>query len=128
MIWICDGLPAAARDQLVRDYFDPVHGHGYTLGRVHINSCDFSLGHYAHVEQPDDFALESFSIERDRQALLPFMRAALRAAGRPLLVVRESADSQSAEVWARSRVPEGAGRGCANEKRGPVGGRATAAP
>jgi glucosylceramidase len=54
------------------------------LVRVHMNSCDFALGNYAHVEQPDDFALESFNIERDRRALLPFIQAALRAVGRPI--------------------------------------------
>ena len=75
-------LPPTAREQFLVDCFDPVRGHGYTLGRVHMNSCDFALGNYAHVEQPEDFALESFSIERDRQALLPFIRAALAAAGR----------------------------------------------
>jgi glucosylceramidase len=81
-VW--QALPEPAREQLLRDCFDPVRGHGYTLGRVHINSCDFALGNYAHVEQAGDFALESFSIERDRRALLPFIRAAQRAAGRPL--------------------------------------------
>ncbi len=96
-VW--QGLPAAARERLVRDYFDPVHGHGYTLGRVHMNSCDFSLGHYAHAEQPDDFALESFSIERDRQALLPFMRAAQRAAGRPLQIL---ASPWSPPAWMKT--------------------------
>jgi len=77
-------LPPAAREQLLADYFDPQRGHGYTLCRVHMNSCDFALGNYAHVEQPDDFALTSFSIERDRQALLPFIRAALAAARGPV--------------------------------------------
>ena len=77
-------LPAEARDRFVVDCFDPRQGHGYTLGRVHMNSCDFALGHYAHVERPDDLRLDSFSIERDRQALLPFIRAALRVAGRPI--------------------------------------------
>ncbi len=48
-VW--QALPEAQREQLLRDYFDPEHGHGYTLGRVHINSCDFALGNYAHVEQ-----------------------------------------------------------------------------
>ena len=81
-VW--QGLPEATREQLLRDYFDPVEGHGYTLGRVHMNSCDFALGNYAHVEQPEDFALESFSIERDRRALLPFIQAALRVAARPI--------------------------------------------
>ena len=81
-VW--QGLPEAAREQLLRDYFDPVEGHGYTLGRVHMNSCDFALGNYAHVERPDDFALDSFTIERDRRALLPFIQAALRVAARPI--------------------------------------------
>jgi glucosylceramidase len=77
-------LPAAAREQLIVDYFDPARGHGYTLCRVHMNSCDFALGNYAHVERPDDFALDSFSIERDRQGLLPFIRAAMVAARGPI--------------------------------------------
>ena len=81
-VW--QSLPESARTQLLRDYFDPAIGHGYTLGRVHMNSCDFALGNYAHVEQPDDFALESFNIERDRRALLPFIQAALRVADRPI--------------------------------------------
>ena len=81
-VW--QGLPEAARTQLLHDYFDPRTGHGYTLARVHMNSCDFSLGNYAHVEQVDDFALESFSIERDHRALLPFIQAALRVAARPI--------------------------------------------
>ena len=81
-VW--QGLPQAARTQLLHDYFDPHTGHGYTLARVHMNSCDFALGNYAHVERVDDFALDSFNIERDRRALLPFIQAALRVAARPI--------------------------------------------
>ena len=77
-------LDAASREALLRDCFDPVNGHGYTLCRVHMNSCDFALGNYAHVETAGDFALDSFNIDRDRQALLPFILAARRVAGRPL--------------------------------------------
>ena len=77
-------LGAAQREQLLRDYFDRDAGHGYTLCRVHMNSCDFALGNYAHVETPGDVDLTSFNIERDRQALLPFIQAALRVAGRPV--------------------------------------------
>lgn len=77
-------LPTEAQARFLSDCFDPVHGHGYTLGRVHMNSCDFALGNYAHVEQAGDHLLQSFNIDRDRQALLPFIRAALEAAGRPL--------------------------------------------
>ncbi len=77
-------LGAAQRDAVLRDCFDPAHGHGYTLCRVHMNSCDFALGNYAHAALPGDVDLASFSIARDQQALLPFIQAALRAAGRPI--------------------------------------------
>jgi glucosylceramidase len=77
-------LPPQAREQFLIDCFDPVRGHGYTLGRVHMNSCDFALGNYAHVEQAGDHLLQSFNIDRDRQALLPFIQAALTVAGRPV--------------------------------------------
>jgi glucosylceramidase len=73
-------LSPGQREALLHAYFDPAQGHGYSLCRVHMNSCDFALGNYAHVEQPDDHALESFSIERDRQALLPMIQAAQRMA------------------------------------------------
>ena len=77
-------LNKTQREQVLRGYFDPLHGHGYTLCRVHMNSCDFALGNYAHVEQVGDVALDSFNIDRDRQALLPFIKAAQQVAGQPL--------------------------------------------
>ncbi len=77
-------LPDPQRAAVLRDYFDPVQGHGYTLCRVHMNSCDFSLGNYAHASVDGDTELRHFSVERDRQALLPFLLAAQAVAGRPL--------------------------------------------
>ncbi len=92
-------LGEARREELLRAYFDPVRGHGYTLCRVHMGSCDFALGNYAHAETPGDLALDDFSIERDRQALLPFIRAALRVAGRP---IRLLASPWSPPGWMKS--------------------------
>jgi glucosylceramidase len=77
-------LSPTVRQQALVDCFSADAGHGYTMCRVHMNSCDFSLGNYAHVDTPGDVELKSFSIERDRQALLPFIQAALRVAGRPI--------------------------------------------
>ena len=77
-------LGAAEREQLLRDYFDRDAGHGYTMCRVHMNSCDFALGNYAHVDVAGDVDMHSFNIDRDRRALLPFIQAALRVAGRPI--------------------------------------------
>jgi glucosylceramidase len=78
------GLSPEQRESVLRAYFDPVTGHGYSLCRVHMNSCDFAFGNYAHADLPGDIDLQHFSIDRDRKALLPFILEAQRVAGQPL--------------------------------------------
>jgi glucosylceramidase len=77
-------LPAAQAEQVLQDYFHPTLGHGYSLCRVHMNSCDFALGNYAHTEVAGDVELKHFSIDRDRKALLPFIKAAQGVSARQL--------------------------------------------
>ena len=74
-------LSPLKREQVLQEYFAVENGHHYRLCRVHMNSCDFSLGNYAHVETHGDVDLEGFSIERDRRALLPLIKAAQQVAG-----------------------------------------------
>lgn len=69
-------LSAENRAKFLKAYFDPKEGLGYTLCRTHINSCDFSLGNYASVEKPGDVELESFTLAREKQALLPLIQEA----------------------------------------------------
>lgn len=74
-------MPEEKQQEILRAYFDPAKGHGYTLCRSHINSCDFSTGNYASCEKEGDTALASFSIDRDRKALLPMIQCALKLSG-----------------------------------------------
>ncbi len=74
-------MPKDVQAEILRAYFDPVVGHGYTLCRTHINSCDFALGNYAYNEVDGDFALEQFDISRDRTALIPLIKEAFAVAG-----------------------------------------------
>lgn len=92
-------LSPARQQDVLRDYFDPQQGHGYTLCRVHMNSCDFALGNYAHVETPGDVDLSSFNIDRDRQALLPFIKAAQQVAQQPIQLL---ASPWSPPAWMKS--------------------------
>lgn len=71
------------RQAIINACFDSSTGHGYTLCRTHINSCDFSEANYAYDEVPGDTNLEHFSIERDQKALLPMIKAALAASQTP---------------------------------------------
>lgn len=92
-------LSPARQQDVLRDYFDPSQGHGYTLCRVHMNSCDFALGNYAHVDIPGDVDLKSFNIDRDRRALLPFIKAAQRVAQQPIKLL---ASPWSPPAWMKS--------------------------
>lgn len=51
-------------------------GNAYSLCRTHIQSCDFALSNYSYV-RPFDSSLRSFTISRDRQLLLPFVKCGL---------------------------------------------------
>jgi glucosylceramidase len=70
------GLDPSEQTKVLRAYFDPVHGHGYTFCRTHINSCDFSLGSWTYVEQPGDLELKTFSLDHDRCQIIPLVKAA----------------------------------------------------
>ena len=76
-------LPAEERRKVVHACFNR-GGLGYNSVRIHMNSCDFSLGNWSCDDTKGDFALRDFSVERYRRSILPFLRAARAEAGAPL--------------------------------------------
>lgn len=74
-------LPTEQQNEILRAYFDPIAGHGYNLCRTHINSCDFSVGNYASADQPDDFELRHFNLDRDQRDIIPMIQAARSISG-----------------------------------------------
>jgi len=72
-----DKLRPEKREKVIKMYFDDKEGIGYNVGRVHINSCDFSLGNYACVEENDE-TLASFNINRDKESIIPMIKDALK--------------------------------------------------
>ncbi|RED63213.1 glycoside hydrolase family 30 protein [Cohnella lupini] len=73
-------LGEANRNKILDAYFDTEEGIGYTVVRTHINSCDFSLGNYAYVEEEDP-TLSNFDIGRDKEHLIPYIQQAKKRAG-----------------------------------------------
>ncbi len=69
-------LGAADKKRLIEAYFDPDKGIGYTLGRTHMNSCDFSLENYACYESEADYRAERFDPSRTFKYTVPLMKAA----------------------------------------------------
>ncbi|MCR4718677.1 MAG: glucosylceramidase [Firmicutes bacterium] len=71
-----DKLSKENRDEILKLYFDKEEGIGYNFGRVHINSCDFSLGNYTYVEEGDE-KLETFDVSRDEKSIIPMIKGAM---------------------------------------------------
>jgi glucosylceramidase len=74
-------LPQKVQDKVIDLYFGQ-NGIGFTLGRVHIGSCDFSLSEYSFNNIADDYYQTYFDTEvtHDNAQMLPFMRLAIEAA------------------------------------------------
>jgi glucosylceramidase len=81
-------LPKDIQDKVLELYFGP-NGIGLTMGRIHINSCDFSLSSYDFDSVPGDVDLAFFDDEvtHDSLEIIPFIQAAIERAGRQIDLV-----------------------------------------
>lgn len=70
-------LPATERDRAMKLLFDTNEGANFAYGRVPIGASDYSMDRYTLNENVGDFTMDKFSIERDKQRLIPFIKAAL---------------------------------------------------
>lgn len=69
-------LPEADREELLHRMFAPDGDLRFTMGRIPMNANDYARSWYSCDEVAGDFELRYFSIDRDRQAIIPFIRAA----------------------------------------------------
>lgn len=61
--------------EILEAYFGE-EGLGYTVCRLHLDSCDFALSNYSAVTDPQDRELKTFSLDRDGQYILPYLKKA----------------------------------------------------
>ncbi len=70
-------MEPAKREEILKKYFDPHEGIGYSIGRVHIHSCDFALGNYTYVQE-NDKELKTFDVSHEEQWTIPLLKAAAK--------------------------------------------------
>jgi glucosylceramidase len=79
---VLEGLSPSKREATMRDLFDPRTGDGLNFLRQPIGASDFVAGHdYTYDDIPagqTDYNQRQFTIQHDRQAILPLLRDALR--------------------------------------------------
>ncbi len=76
-----DALSVISADQVttaLKLLFDPRDGANFAYGRLPLGASDYSSSWYTLNETAGDYAMANFSIERDRQKLIPFIKAALK--------------------------------------------------
>lgn len=75
--YLLNKLSKENREKILNAYFSE-DGANYSLTRTHINSCDFSLSNYSYAPIPGDKNLEHFSIQEDRDDLIPMIKDAMK--------------------------------------------------
>lgn len=77
-----DALSVLGADQVtnaLKLLFDPVEGANFVYGRLPMGASDYAMSWYTLDDTTGpDYAMASFSIDRDRQKLIPFIKAALQ--------------------------------------------------
>ncbi|MDF2540605.1 MAG: glycoside hydrolase family 30 [Herbinix sp.] len=68
------------QEKVLELYFGKT-GNRYNIARGHIDSCDFSLGNYSAITDPEDVEMKTFTLERDEQYIIPLMKAAEQKRG-----------------------------------------------
>ena len=74
--YLLNNLSKENRDIVLEAYFGE-SGARYSLTRTHMNSCDFSLSNYSYAPIEGDKNLEHFSIDEDRDDLIPMIKDAM---------------------------------------------------
>jgi len=69
-------LSVADRDRAMRLLFSASEGANFKWGRIPIGASDYAMDRYTLNENAGDTEMTMFSIERDRQRLIPYVRAA----------------------------------------------------
>ena len=96
-------LPLKERKRVIDLYFGE-NGAGYTLGRVHMNSCDFCVESYDFAPVDDDYELKHFdsSVKHDQAEMIPLMRAAKQAVAKRGQEFKLFASPWSPPAWLKA--------------------------
>ena len=76
--FLLNKLSKTNRDKIIDAYFGE-DGAKYSLTRTHMNSCDFSVSNYSYAPVEGDMELNNFSIDEDRDDIIPFIKEAMEA-------------------------------------------------
>jgi glucosylceramidase len=92
-------IGAPKRAAILKDYFSPYTGSGYTVCRTQLQSCDFSVAKYSYDDVAGDYQLANFSLQHETTWMIPCIREAMAIAGSDIKVF---ASPWSPSAWMKS--------------------------
>lgn len=71
-------LPESKKQEVIRQLFDTISGCKFVIGRMPIGASDYAMDYYSLDDNPGDFEMAHFSIERDKKYLIPYIKLAMK--------------------------------------------------
>jgi glucosylceramidase len=78
MGWDALSLLSAEISRAMKLLFDAKDGANFVYGRLPLGASDYSMSWYTLDDTAGDYTMEKFSIARDKEKLIPFIKAALQ--------------------------------------------------
>jgi len=78
MGWDALSVVSAEIPRAMKLLFDAKDGANFAYGRLPLGASDYSMSWYTLDDTAGDYALDKFSIARDREKLIPFIKEALK--------------------------------------------------
>ena len=73
--YLINNLDKDARNEVMKDLFSE-KGMGFNVGRLTVAQCDFGRVVYSYNDTPEDVEMKNFSIDPDRECMLPVVKQA----------------------------------------------------
>ncbi len=77
MGWDALSVVESEKTKALKLLFDSKDGANFVYGRIPIGASDYSMSWYTLAETTNDYSMQQFSIKRDKEKLIPFIKAAL---------------------------------------------------
>ena len=69
-------LDKGEKDAILKSLFDTISGCRFNICRMPIGANDYAVDWYSFDESPEDYGMKNFSINRDKQRLIPYIKMA----------------------------------------------------
>jgi glucosylceramidase len=94
-----DKIGEPKRGAILKSYFSPYTGSGYTVCRTQLQSCDFSVAKYSYDDVAGDYDLNNFSLQHETTWMIPTIKEAMAVAGSDIKIF---ASPWSPSAWMKS--------------------------